>query len=430
MIELQVLGNDAIPLNVTETSTIPLEVTMSTGGGAVINNQDKSVTPTESVQSITADIGYTGLGTVTVGAISSDYVGSEVPRKSSADLTASGATVTAPSGYYESSASKSVASGTEGTPTASKGSVSNHSVAVTPSVTNTTGYIEGGTKTGTAVTVSASELVSGTKSVTANGTEDVTNYASVNVNVANSYSASDEGKVVNNGALVSQTSATYTTNGTYDTTTKNEVVVNVSGGGSSDTIDNIIGDIAFADFVNTTYTGANLMLDRIPAVNIKVPNATKIASGFNSKTTGVIDCPSVTSSGPSTLQNACYASVIYLPSMTSFGSNAFVNATNRMTKIVVGSAHPFVNTSLSLRNSTNLKALVFHTATSAPTLSDAALTRLQASGIGTNADGYIYVLTTAYTSFTTATNWSTVSSKIRKIEDYPLIDAPTTWLPT
>ena len=232
MIELQVLGNDAIPLNVTETSTIPLEVTMSTGGGAVINNQDKSVTPTESVQSITADIGYTGLGTVTVGAISSDYVGSEVPRKSSADLTASGATVTAPSGYYESSASKSVASGTEGTPTASKGSVSNHSVAVTPSVTNTTGYIEGGTKTGTAVTVSASELVSGTKSVTANGTEDVTNYASVNVNVANSYSASDEGKVVNNGALVSQTSATYTTNNTYDTTLINSVTVNVSGGGS------------------------------------------------------------------------------------------------------------------------------------------------------------------------------------------------------
>lgn len=74
--------------------------------------------------------------------------------------------------------------GTAGTPTATKGTVSNHSVSVTPSVTNTTGYITGGTKNGTAVSVSASELVSGTLSVTENGTKDVTNYASVNVNLA------------------------------------------------------------------------------------------------------------------------------------------------------------------------------------------------------------------------------------------------------
>lgn len=70
---------------------------------------------------------------------------------------------------------------TAGTPTATKGSVSNHSVSVTPSVTNTAGYIAGGTKTGTAVTVSASELVSGGETKTANGTYDVTNLASVTV---------------------------------------------------------------------------------------------------------------------------------------------------------------------------------------------------------------------------------------------------------
>ena len=74
--------------------------------------------------------------------------------------------------------------GTAGTPTATKGTVSNHSVSVTPSVTNTTGYITGSTKTGTAVSVSASELVSGTLSVTQNGTADVTNYASVDVSVS------------------------------------------------------------------------------------------------------------------------------------------------------------------------------------------------------------------------------------------------------
>ena len=155
----------------------------------------------------------------------------DIPTKTSSNLTASGATVIAPAGYYESDASKSVASmtlptaatssatsgftskatinrstsdqyiniptgynsagayykisavanGTTGTPVATKGTVSSNSVTVTPSVTNTAGYISGGTKTGIAVTVSASELVSGTKSITSSGTTDVTNYANASV---------------------------------------------------------------------------------------------------------------------------------------------------------------------------------------------------------------------------------------------------------
>lgn len=81
-------------------------------------------------------------------------------------------------------ATASVSAGTEGTPTATKGTVSSHSIAVTPSVTNSGGYISGGTHNGTSVTVSASELVSGSETKTANGTYDVTNLAELVVNVS------------------------------------------------------------------------------------------------------------------------------------------------------------------------------------------------------------------------------------------------------
>ena len=74
--------------------------------------------------------------------------------------------------------------GTEGTPVATKGTVSNHSISVTPSVTNVGGVIQGGTHTGTAVTVSASELVSGNLAITENGTNiNVANYSTVSVAV-------------------------------------------------------------------------------------------------------------------------------------------------------------------------------------------------------------------------------------------------------
>ena len=78
------------------------------------------------------------------------------------------------------------------------------------------------------VNVPQGSTPTGSINITSNGTTDVTNYASAVVNVANTYSNSDEDKVVHNGALVTQTSTTVTSNGTIDTTTNNEVVVNVS----------------------------------------------------------------------------------------------------------------------------------------------------------------------------------------------------------
>ena len=68
---------------------------------------------------------------------------------------------------------------------------------------------------------------SGTVQINANGTVDVEQYASASVNVPNSYSAQDEGKVVQSGALVAQTDETVTTNGVVNTTTVKQLTVAV-----------------------------------------------------------------------------------------------------------------------------------------------------------------------------------------------------------
>ena len=107
----------------------------------VPNLQAKTnINPTTSSQTVTADQNYDGLSSVQINAM--------------------------PSGSVSASATK--------------GTVSNHSISVTPKATvGTAGYLPTGTTNGTAVTVSASELVSGSETKTANGTYDVTNLASL-----------------------------------------------------------------------------------------------------------------------------------------------------------------------------------------------------------------------------------------------------------
>lgn len=170
---------NGLGVDVTEYAAVDVSVT------PVLQSKTKTYTPTTSQQteSITADNGYDALSAVDV-------------------------TVNA------------MPTGTAGTPSATKGTVSNHSITVTPSVTNTTGYITGGTKTGTAVTVSASELVSGSETKTANGTYDVTNLAELVVNVSSGSSMNTQVAQsttrATSSSYTSVISLTCGTAGTYD----------------------------------------------------------------------------------------------------------------------------------------------------------------------------------------------------------------------
>ena len=303
---------DGIESGITPTGTITITTNGTTdvtnyaiadvqvsGSSPTLQTKNKTYTPTESQQTeaVTFDsASYDGLDTVnvTVNAVSSTYVGSGITRRDSTNLSASGATVSVPSGYYASNASKAVSSGTEGTPTATKSAVSNHAVTVTPSVTNSAGYISGGTHSGTAVSVSASELVSGTYTVSSSGTADVTNYASISVGSGGATASATKGTVSNhsitvtpmvtrtagyvtagtaNGTAVTVSaselvsgSETKTQNGTYDVTNLASLVVNVSGGGGSG-IGDLLATTAIGAY-STAATQATNMNVSIAATNV------------------------------------------------------------------------------------------------------------------------------------------------------------------
>ena len=111
--------------------------------------------------------------------------------------------------------------------------------------------------------VSSGELVSQTSTtITTNSTVDTTTNNSVTVNVANSYTVEDEGKVVSSGELVAQTSRTITGAGTYDTTTNNSVTV-------SEPEPVVEKDVNFYDYDGTvlySYTAQEfLQLTEMPA---------------------------------------------------------------------------------------------------------------------------------------------------------------------
>ena len=200
------------------SATVPsatVETAESWGTFSTVNNQREW----QSIMDVYFGGGYVD-GLVT--AYGDIY--SAVPANTTVTPTTSAQTIGGANYMMEGAVTVSaMPTGTAGTPTATKGTVSSHSVTVTPSVTNTTGYITGSTKTGTAVTVSASELVSGSETKTANGTYDVTNLASLVVNVSGGGSSKNAQVVQQNNTRITSTTyskacgdITVSKTGTYD----------------------------------------------------------------------------------------------------------------------------------------------------------------------------------------------------------------------
>lgn len=122
----------------------------------------------------TLDNGGEMLNGVTAYSDGTKYTGT-IQTKTASDLTASGATVTVPAGYYAAQATKSVASGSTTAPATISGSSATVStgtntltlsktVSVTPSVT--AGYVSSGTAGNSSVSLTASVTTKASATIT------------------------------------------------------------------------------------------------------------------------------------------------------------------------------------------------------------------------------------------------------------------------
>lgn len=170
-----VSGTLSISQSGTQDVTNYKNISVPSGGHSAsatkgaVSNHSVSVTPKS-----TATAGFVSTGDVTgspINVSAGELVSGtlNVNQSGTQDVT-NYENISVPSGGHTASATKSA--------------VNNHSVNVTPKSTATSGFIGAGSVDGAPVSVSASELVSGTLPINSNGVYDVTNYSAVNVNVA------------------------------------------------------------------------------------------------------------------------------------------------------------------------------------------------------------------------------------------------------
>lgn len=286
--------------------------------------------------------------------------------------------------------------------------------------------------------VPASAVDTGTKSISSNGTHDVVGYASASVNVPNSYSASDEGKVVSNGALVAQTSDTVTQNGTVDTTLINSLTVNVSGS-TGYTIDDIIDRSPITGaVVYNTGTQTKLLTGHMINTHITSFSSTKLTDAeqgvrafYNCTELLSVSLPNLDINNTGKMAD-CFGyctklTTASLPKFKNGGSTMFTHCTALTTvdfsacTTVPQSTFEYCSSLQTLdlpvctkinntafNSCTSLNALILRASSVCALSNQNSLQNTPLRGYGGTYSGHVYVPSSLIASYKTASNWSSI----------------------
>ena len=242
-----------------------------------LQTKTKSYTPSETAQSetVTADSGYDGLDevSISVGAISSTYVGSGITQRSSTDLSASGDTVTVPAGYYASQATKSVSSmtlPTSASASATSGYTSKATIGRSTSdqyINIPTGYNSAGAYYKVSAvangSVTAPSSISGTSATVSTGTNTLTLTKSVSVTP----------NVTTAGYISSGTAGNASVSLTASVTTKAATTYNVSSSNQT---------IASGTYLTGTQTIRGVTTANLTAANVKAGTTVEVGDSADS----------------------------------------------------------------------------------------------------------------------------------------------------
>lgn len=292
-----------------------------------------------------------------------------------------------------------------------------------------------------------------TLSVSANGVYNAPSgegYDEVDVNVPNSYSVADEGKVVDNGALVAQTTRNVTTNGTYDTTlndstvvavpvptltsetfTQNgtytapsgtaydEVTVNVSGGGGFSIDDIAMKTLSGTIAGNATSIASSAFLSFSRITGASFPRATRIYGyGFAyCSSLQTISFPSCSYLGGSAFFCCSSLQSVSFPKGPDAATCAFSSCRSLSTALFSSTANKFVYASAfaGCWNLLSLYLFGWFSLSNVNAFASTPISNYTASTGGVN--GSIFVPSSLYASYISATNWATYSARIVSLTD-------------